>query len=65
MIYATSFKMYILYQRINFAEDFLLTTSLIEINIIRSSILNLFEMKFAMSMNNQNVYDQENDNNYY
>ena len=51
MIYAISFKMYISYQRIKLARDFLLTISLIEINIIRFSTFNLFETKFAMSMN--------------
>ena len=45
--------MYILYQRINFARDFLLTTSLIEINIIQSSILRLLETEFVMPMNDQ------------
>ena len=49
--------MYILYQRINLARDFLLTTLLTEINITRFSILNLFETKFVMSMNDQNVHD--------
>ena len=57
--------MYILYQRINFVRYFLLTTLLTEINITRSSILSLFETKFVMSMNDQNVHDQENNNNYY
>ena len=65
MIYVTSFEMYILYQRINFARDSLLTTSLIKINITRFSILNLFEMKFIMLMNDPNVHDQKNNNNHY
>ena len=65
MIYATSFKKYILYQQINFAQDFLLTTLLIEINIIRSSILSLFETKFIMLMNDQNVHDWKDDNNHH
>ena len=65
MIYAISFKIYILYQQINFAQDFLLTILLIEINIIRSSILNLFETKLVISMNDQNVHDQKDNNNYY
>ena len=65
MIYTTSFEMYILYQRINLARDFLLKTLLTESKITRSSILNLFETKFIMSMSDQNVYDQENDNNHY
>ena len=57
IIYAISFKMYISYQRINLARDFLLTISLTEINITRSLILNLFELEFAISMNDQNVHD--------
>ena len=57
MIYATSFEMYISYQWINFAQDFLLTTSLTEINITQFLILNLFETKFVMSMNDQNAHD--------
>ena len=65
MIYTTSFEMYISYQRINLARDFLLTTSLTEINITRSSILNLFEKKFIISINDQNIHDQENGNNHY
>ena len=65
MIYATSFEMYISYQRINLARDFLLIISLIKINITRSSTLNLFETKFAMSMNDQNVHDQEKNNNHH
>ena len=65
MIYATLFKMYISNQRINFARVFLLIISLTEINITLFSILNLFETKFIMSIKNQNVHDQKNDNNYY
>ena len=57
MIYATSFEMYISYQQINLARDFLLITLLTEINIRRFSILNLFETKFVISMNDQNVHD--------
>ena len=52
MIYVISFKMYILYQRINLARDFLLTISLTEINITQFSILSLFETGFVMSINN-------------
>ena len=57
--------MYISYQRINLAQDILLTILLNEISIIRSLILNLFETEFVISINNQNVHDQENNNNYY
>ena len=57
MIYATLFEIYILYQRIDIARDFFLTTSLTEINIIRFSILSLFKREFVMSMNDQNVYN--------
>ena len=57
--------MYISYQRINLARDFLLTTLLTEINMTRFSILNLFETEGVMTMNDQNVHDQENDNNHY
>ena len=65
MIYVTSFEIYILYSRINFARDFLLIILLTEINIIQSSTLTLFEIKFTMLINDQNAHDQENDNNYH
>ena len=65
MIYATSFEMYISYHQINLARNFLLTISLTEISIIQSSILSLFETKFVISMNDQNIHDQENDNNHH
>ena len=65
MIYATLFEMYISYQQINLARDFLLTTLLTEINITRSSTLNLFETEFVIPMNDQNVHDQKNDNNHH
>ena len=57
MIYTTSFEMYILYQQINLARVFFLTISLTEIDIIRFSILNLFETKFAMPISDQNIHD--------
>ena len=65
MIYATSFEIYILYQQINLARDFLLTTSLIEISITRSSILNLFETKIVMLLSDQNAHDLKNNNSHY
>ena len=50
--------------KINLARNFLLTTSLTEINIIQFSILSLFRTKFVKSMNDQNVHDQKNNNNH-
>ena len=65
MIYATSFEMYISYQEINLARDLLLTILLTEINITRFSILSLFETKFVISINDQNVHDLKDDNSHH